>query len=182
MIILVFLFTGMRLSECAGLTWDKVDLDDAVATIRRKGGATQFIPLHPALVGGLRGYKGETGGGYLFRSWRGGPLGAHGISEMFRTFVQGELGVSCTAHPLRHTFATTLLRQGADLLAIQKLLGHAAAQLGLSKPTLLRLWAQGLIAGYRVTPYRNGRVRLYRVAVEMFDRQRKNQVGTSSAT
>jgi excisionase family DNA binding protein len=59
---------------------------------------------------------------------------------------------------------------------------EAAERLGISKPTLLRLWAQGLIAGYRVTPYRNGRVRLYRDSVEMFDRQRKNQVGTSSAT
>lgn len=60
--------------------------------------------------------------------------------------------------------------------------GEAAERLGMSKPTLLRLWAQGLLAGYRVTPYRNGRVRLYRDAVELFDRQRKNQAGTSSSS
>ena len=40
--------------------------------------------------------------------------------------------------------------------------GEAAARLGISKPMLLRLWAQGLLDGYRVTRYRNGRVRLYR--------------------
>jgi excisionase family DNA binding protein len=60
--------------------------------------------------------------------------------------------------------------------------GEAAERLGISKPTLLRLWTQGLLEGYRVTPYRNGRVRLYRDSVEMFDRQRKNQVGTSSSS
>ena len=39
---------------------------------------------------------------------------------------------------------------------------EAAALLGISKPTLLRLWAQGFVAGYRATPYRNGQIRLYR--------------------
>jgi site-specific recombinase XerD len=128
MIILVFLFTGLRLSECASLTWENVDLDDARATIRRKGGNEQHVPLHQALVAELHSYKGTATKGDLFRSWRGGPLGAHGISEMFRVFIQGELGINCTAHQLRHTFATTLLRQGADLLAIQKLLGHASVK------------------------------------------------------
>ncbi len=59
---------------------------------------------------------------------------------------------------------------------------EAAAYLGVSRPTLLRLWSQGLLEGYRVTPYQNGRVRLYRDSVEEFDRQRKNQVATMSAT
>jgi excisionase family DNA binding protein len=52
---------------------------------------------------------------------------------------------------------------------------EAADHLGISKPTLLRLWSQGYLAGYRVTPYRNGQIRLYRDSVEEFDRQRKNQ-------
>jgi len=128
MVTLVFLFTGLRLTECADLTWENVDLDDARATVIRKGGATQSIPLHSALLSGLRSYKGATTSGYLFRSYRGGAFGAHGISGMFRTFIQGKLGIKCTAHQLRHTFATVLLRQGADLLAIQKLLGHASVK------------------------------------------------------
>lgn len=53
--------------------------------------------------------------------------------------------------------------------------GEAATFLGISKPTLLRLWAQGFLEGYRLTPYRNGQVRLYRDSVELFDRQRKSQ-------
>ncbi len=43
---------------------------------------------------------------------------------------------------------------------------EAAAYLGVSRPTLLRLWSQGLLEGYRVTPYQNGRVRLYRDSVD----------------
>ncbi|NOK57471.1 MAG: hypothetical protein GFH27_549303n263 [Chloroflexi bacterium AL-W] len=52
---------------------------------------------------------------------------------------------------------------------------EAAAYLGISKPTMLRLWTQGLLTGYRVTPYPNERVRIYRDSVELFDSQRKNQ-------
>lgn len=58
---------------------------------------------------------------------------------------------------------------------------EAAAYLGISKPTLLRLWGQGTLGGYRVTPARNGRIRLYRDSVEEFDRQRKSQVMTTKS-
>ncbi|MEM8534443.1 MAG: helix-turn-helix domain-containing protein [Chloroflexota bacterium] len=52
---------------------------------------------------------------------------------------------------------------------------EAAAYLRISKPTVLRLSTQGLLTGYPVTSYSNGRVRLYRDSVELFDSQRKNQ-------
>ena len=70
------------------------------------------------------------------------------------------------------------LQKNRPTMSVQE----AADYLGISKPTLLRLWTQGLIEGYRVTPYRNGRVLLYRDTVELFDRQRKNQAAKSSAT
>ena len=74
------------------------------------------------------------------------------------------------------TFVTPIRKEGdvredRPTMSVQE----AAAALGISKPTLLRLWTQGLLEGYRVTPYRNGRVRLYRDSVEQFDRQRKSQ-------
>jgi excisionase family DNA binding protein len=63
------------------------------------------------------------------------------------------------------------VREDRPTMSVQE----AAAALGISKPTLLRLWAQGYLTGYRVTPYRNGPIQLYRDAVEQFDRQRKSQ-------
>lgn len=56
---------------------------------------------------------------------------------------------------------------------------EAADYLRLSKPTVLKLWAQRLIKGYRALQAVNGRVRLYRDSVEEFDRQRKSQVPTA---
>ena len=59
---------------------------------------------------------------------------------------------------------------------------EAAEFLGVSKPTVLRLWSQGAIEGYRLTASPTSRVRLYRDAVEAFDRRRKNQVATLPST
>jgi integrase len=96
--------------------------------IRRKGGAVQDLPLHPTLVAELRAWgKGATRGP-LFPGGRGGALSDEGISEMFRTFAQGELQIMCTGHQLRPTFATTLSCSGADLKDIQRLLGHASVK------------------------------------------------------
>ena len=121
-IVRCFLFTGARLSELAQLTRDDVDLELGMIRILGKGRRERFVPIHPALVDDLAAL---AGAGPLFPSRRGGPLSAAGIGEMFRSFVQDQLGIACTPHQLRHTFATELRRQGVDLRVIQQLLGHA---------------------------------------------------------
>jgi integrase/recombinase XerC len=126
MIILTYLFTGLRLSELANLTWDRVDLDTAFITVvRGKGRRDRVIPIHDLLLEELRLWSRHSPSGPLFISRRGGALSDEGISEMFRRFVKGKLGFECTAHQLRHSFATELRRCGADLREIQRLLGHA---------------------------------------------------------
>ncbi len=125
-IVLTYLYTGLRLSEVADLRWERVDLDAAVITVvEGKGGRDRAVPVHPRLLEELRIWSRTIGSGPLFRSRRGGPLSDEGISEMFRRFVKGRLGIDCTAHQLRHSFATELRRRGADLREIQRLLGHA---------------------------------------------------------
>lgn len=127
LIVLVYLYTGLRLAELAKLTWQQVDIDAGVIlVIKPKGKRDRQVPIHPKILGELRTWSlAGAGSGPLFISRKGGALSAAGISEMFRRFVQGVLGVDCTAHQLRHSFATELRRRGADLREIQKLLGHA---------------------------------------------------------
>ena len=122
LIVRAYLYTGLRLSELAGLSWDAVDLDARTLRVVGKGNRERVIPLHPLLCDELATIAGD---GPLFKSRRGGRLSPAGVSEMFRKFVRGQLEVSCTAHQLRHTFATELRRRAVDLRAIQQLLGHA---------------------------------------------------------
>ncbi|MBK9943668.1 MAG: tyrosine-type recombinase/integrase [Kouleothrix sp.] len=123
LIIRCYLFTGLRLAELAKLDKHDVDPVDGTLRVRGKGGKERIVPIHPKIRDDLAGAL--AGAGPLFESRRGGPLSAAGISDMFRKFVCGQLEVCCTAHQLRHSFATELRRQGADLREIQQLLGHA---------------------------------------------------------
>ena len=125
MIVLTLLFTGIRLSECAELTWENVDLEEGTVRIEhRKGDKEQTLPLNRHLRNELRSFRPSTVKGPLFISRKGGRLTNEGISEMFRRFIRDQLGISCTAHQLRHTTATWLINQGAKPEVIQLLLGH----------------------------------------------------------
>jgi site-specific recombinase XerD len=125
LIILTFLYTGIRLAECASLRWEMFDFDARIVKILGKGNRERTIPLHPRLYDELIAWKQDATSGPLFISRRGYPLTTEGISQMFRTFVVGKLGIACSAHQLRHTCATKLRRSKADLREIQSILGHA---------------------------------------------------------
>jgi len=127
MVVLVLLFTGIRLSECAAARWEHLDEQQRWLQIRRKGNKEALVPVHPYLLRELLAYQQHCGGmqsGPIFRSRRGGALADEGISEMFRRFIKGRLGIACTPHQLRHTFATTLLDEGAPVEQIQPAMGH----------------------------------------------------------
>jgi integrase/recombinase XerD len=124
LIVLFLLLTGCRLDECARADWAMINVDTRQIRIYGKGGKERTIPIHPQLLQELLDYGRGATHGPLFLSQRGDRLQAEGISEMFRRFIHGRLGVKCTAHQLRHTFASQLRRNGVDLRAIQRLLGH----------------------------------------------------------
>ena len=123
LIIRCYLFTGVRLAELAKLSKHDIDPDEGGIRVRGKGGKERVVPIHPAIRADLVAVLAGTGP--LFASRKGGGLTAEGISEMFRRFVRGVLNIDCTAHQLRHSFATELRRRGADLREIQQLLGHS---------------------------------------------------------
>jgi integrase/recombinase XerC len=121
---------GLRISEAIGLTISQSKSNPLVIT--GKGGKTRIVPVIPRMREVLNGYVelcpfplalNEP----MFRGVRGGPLNARNIQLLIET-MRGALNLPDTAtpHALRHSFATHLLGNGADLRVIQELLGHAS--------------------------------------------------------
>lgn len=140
-IVRMFLFTGLRLSELAGLDRPDLDMDAKVITVRfAKGGRARVVAMNDTLHNDLVAW-GLPESGPLFRCSRG-RLTAAGISEMFRKVIQKQLGFDeVTAHVLRHTHGTKLRRQGADLRQIQTQLGHTKPE---TTAIYTRVWDEEL--------------------------------------
>ncbi len=122
---------GLRISEALSLTGQELPAPDRLR-IKGKGGKVRLIPLIPAVRDAMDAYgkicpyalkKDEP----MFRGVKGGPLNPR-ITQGLVQKLRGVLGLPDTAtpHALRHSFATHLLAGGADLRAIQTLLGHAS--------------------------------------------------------
>jgi integrase/recombinase XerC len=125
--------TGIRLSELTGLKTEHVDLSGGLVRVLGKGNKERVVPIGRAAAEAVRAYLGARAGG---RKGRGGALftNARGDALAGRTvqrIVARRLGQVSEArhlspHVLRHTFATHMLNAGADLRAVQELLGHAS--------------------------------------------------------
>ena len=136
-VLLLLWGAGLRLGEALSLTVADLpprDATDAALRVLGKGDKERIVPLLPILVVALYAYcdacphlAGATGTAPLFRGTRGGVL-APRIVQMTMQDLRRRLGLpeSATPHALRHSFATHLLSDGADLRAIQELLGHAS--------------------------------------------------------
>lgn len=127
--------TGLRVSELAGLKTADVHLDGGYLVCTGKGGKQRVVPVGSAATQWVRRYLSEArrewpgarGAPWLFVGPRGGrPLTRVGIWKLLKRYG-AQVGVTreLTPHVLRHSFATHLLDHGADLRAIQMMLGHA---------------------------------------------------------
>jgi integrase/recombinase XerD len=128
--------SGVRVSELTGLKVRDLDLDEGLAMVTGKGSKQRLVPIGSAAIGALRVYlrelrprlgKGSARArGVLFLNARGGALTRMGVWKILRKHVE-RAGIErrVTPHTLRHTFATHLLEGGADLAAVQEMLGHA---------------------------------------------------------
>ena len=121
---------GLRISEALSLTTAQVD--QPTLTITGKGNKTRLVPLLPAARQAVTLYRdlcpfALKSGEPMFRGVKGGPLNARNI-QLLIARLRGALGLpeTATPHALRHSFATHLLANGADLRVIQELLGHAS--------------------------------------------------------
>jgi len=120
--------TGLRVSELAGLDIDDVDHDARTVRVLGKGNKERIVPYGAPAARALEAYLGRRsrGTGPVFLNPRGGRLTVRSIHTIVRRAAR-VAGVTrrVSPHTLRHTFATHLLDRGADLRAIQELLGHS---------------------------------------------------------
>jgi integrase/recombinase XerC len=128
-ILEVLYSAGVRVAELVGLNVDGVDLDAGAATVMGKGRKERVVLLGGKAVAALRAYlaKEETMEGPLFRNSRGGRLTTRSVERIVTAQCRALPNFPMmTPHTLRHSFATHLLDGGADLRAIQEMLGHAS--------------------------------------------------------
>ncbi|MBZ5606114.1 MAG: tyrosine-type recombinase/integrase, partial [Acidobacteriia bacterium] len=121
---------GLRISELAGLNLDDIDRTEQWIRVRGKGKKERQVPYASKAAAALDKYLAVRAARpeerALLVNHRGARLsdrGAHGIVTFYARMVSGD--ASLHPHSLRHAFATHLLSDGADLRAIQELLGHA---------------------------------------------------------
>jgi len=137
-ILELFYASGLRLSELAGLDLDNVNLSAKMVRVLGKGRKERLVPFNTSTANAVRAYLRDRAAigdqrsakarrsDALFVNYRGGRLTARSVDRVVRRYVAAtstRLGIS--PHALRHSFATHLLQRGADLRAIQELLGHA---------------------------------------------------------
>ena len=129
--------TGMRVSELVAVRPADLHLDAEYLTCIGKGDKERLIPIGAEAASWLRRYQREGRPALvtrprvrpsprLFVNMRGGPLSRVGFWKILKTYGrQAGLPASLSPHVVRHSFATHLLERGADLRAIQMMLGHA---------------------------------------------------------
>jgi integrase/recombinase XerC len=146
-ILELFYASGLRLSELAGLDLEDVNLSARMVRVLGKGSRERLVPFNSSTAAAIKRYlpdrqrlfqesadagtqppraRRRPARQALFVNYRGTPLSTRSIDRLVRRYVAAcstRLGIS--PHALRHSFATHLLQRGADLRAIQEMLGHA---------------------------------------------------------
>lgn len=130
-VLLLLYGAGLRIGEAVALTGSALPLGETLA-VTGKRAKTRIVPLLPQVRAAIETYVAQcpwpiSPDGALFRGARGGPLAPALVRRAVQA-ARGRLGLSerTTPHALRHSFATHLLGRGADLRALQELLGHAS--------------------------------------------------------
>lgn len=128
--------TGCRVGELVGANIDDLDLVGESLAVRGKGRKVRLCPLGRYAVATLRTYldrrerlseKPQFDRHALFVNKVGARLSGRSVGRLLEKYIKQEgIAVSASPHTLRHSFATHLLNRGADLRAVQELLGHAS--------------------------------------------------------
>jgi len=128
--------TGIRVSECVNIKMNDIDFDLCTILVKGKGKKERYVPFGSYAEEAINQYirqsrsiltqKNSHEHSFLFVNARGGPLTARGVRHILDQVIK-KASFSGKIHPhmLRHTFATHMLNNGADLRGVQELLGHS---------------------------------------------------------
>ncbi|MBK1791952.1 site-specific tyrosine recombinase/integron integrase [Persicirhabdus sediminis] len=130
----LFYASGLRLSELCGVRLEDIDLDEGIIRVTGKGEKVRLVPVGDQALKAIQRYlaserkelvKSRTAS-WLFLSIRGGRLSSERVREIVKQRAKlAGFDSKIYPHLLRHSFATHLLQNGADLRVIQEMLGHA---------------------------------------------------------
>lgn len=130
--------TGARVSELVGMNLEDLNLADGLVRIRGKGRKERIVPVGAVALEAIREYQEQLRAAPgrrpaavetvtpVFRNNRGGRLTARSVERIVGKYSAQLASGRVNPHALRHSFATHLLDEGADLRAIQEMLGHAS--------------------------------------------------------
>ncbi len=124
--------SGLRVSELAGTTLADLSMGEAIIRVRGKGNKERIVPVGSKALSALGDYldireKLKPASDRIFLNSRGGGITTRSLARIIKKYglVSG-ISKNVSPHVLRHSFATHLLAGGADLRAIQEMLGHAS--------------------------------------------------------
>ena len=126
--------TGMRVSEIIRLKLNQIELESGFCIVHGKGDKSRLVPIGDAAKDMLADYLGAARqsllrarkSDYVFLTGRGGPMTRQAFwARVKRWAKEAGVGKSVSPHVFRHSFATHLLNHGADLRAVQAMLGHS---------------------------------------------------------
>lgn len=123
--------SGLRVSELTSLNLSSIDLEEGLVRVLGKGGKERIVPLGRKAREALQDYFASRSDALsdapAFLNQRGGRLNRRGVTRIIDSYITHLATMKkVSPHTLRHTFATHLLEAGADLRAIQELLGHSS--------------------------------------------------------
>lgn len=123
--------TGIRIGEAASITLDDIIVCEHTVLIHGKGRKQRLIyissPITWERLYTLMKERKKSQEKYLFLNSAGQPLSIYGIENIYRKYTKkAKINTKSTPHYLRHTFATNLLANGADLRSVQEILGHSS--------------------------------------------------------